>query len=384
MSISSRAGAEALIERLVQDANENAKDIIIFRCEKMDIKREKITQIISGEWKTGGLTYNELCAVYLAVYPLGLPDPNVFFENELINAMFVPLEKMYFDDYLTTIKNQGSKGICAGAFTAINEGGERVFHKRFLDMNAEEIINAFENSDKISRMTIKMYMGSLLAYVEWCQKNNYYKGVHSISRLSYVNVSLEKSIKRTVVKTPKELADLILDSRTWYLGVSMPIHLCLYWLGLENSEISDLKITDIDFNNKAIPSLDITNIPNEFLEVLQKYIDDTERSDDFLYVPFKPKSKAIVDKISKERQLSREILLLNDKLKQISADIYLTASSIRYSGALYTLRKIEMVRELEDKDFRTEFKVVSTTSKAYSKLKDLKSLYSDYKLVFNL
>lgn len=339
--------------------------------------------VVSNDTKVDALSYEEACALYVAMIPMGLPDIELYFQKEIVDVLSSKIGRMYFDDYIDTIKPT-TRNFVSGTLIMANNYGEKVFHKRFLDMTSDEIVRMLENCDIVNPMTVRKYIRVLSSYVDWCIKNRYYCGIHGINKTSSVNVSFIRSIKRTIIAAPEDLAAIVLNPYYWLLGVSMPMHLCLHWFGVENATICEIKKNDIDFDTNSIISIGLNNIPTCFMEVFKKYIDQIEISNELLYVPYRPRKKGDPNLKSKTDALARETKLLNEKLKNNNIEFAISASGLKTSGGLYQLSCIEKHKELTTDDYANVFQLSPEDTGHYTKLIDIKTLYREYKVAFNI
>lgn len=149
--------------------------------------------------------------------------------------------------YFNQIRN---KSTCHSASIALSKVEEHL-NDDIAKSFRTEIINALENCDYISYSTLRTELYIINDYINWYNKHIEVTNVSIIKNITSGEVDLSKSIRKNIFFSPEEVKN---STRFWPAkeGYFVPVVAYLYFLGFNNTEIINLKKSDVYEENGKV------------------------------------------------------------------------------------------------------------------------------------
>lgn len=379
-----------MLQRRVDAPNEITTDKITtaFSTSHLDFMRGKA--IADGSIKLESALDVELCAVYLALKDELYAPPEVFFDELMIKEAADFSEYDLIEEFLKTWSKNNNMFSPAKVMNLLCGAAEQI-GKSILTLSTQEIKELLGELDFLTYDSTRSAVGLIAGFVQWCTDNGYFQGYHAITDINVRNISLEEAIKRTVLKEPRELVDLMKKYQQYENSPTMPIYICFIWLGIAYADISELKQEDIDFEHKQILKYGVTFIPDPIIEALQEYMVSINE----LQHPYEARGEMfvkLVADVTNHRYTKQEISAIYfgrafgefmDFIKQLNINKKLTFKSIKVSGQLYHLRTISEGKYPSKDELIKSFSLDKQSKGKYTKILDYQKLYRDYLNAFD-
>lgn len=271
---------------------------------------------------------------------------------------------------------------------------EELLVKDVAEFSLENIEEFFSTIDFAEPNYVRTTIGDLSSYADWYCAYRNLPG-HHIREYKVEMFPYAKHFAPTIIKTPEELCNKLLQVYNIDDGQPAVILLCMAWLGLDVGEALGLRNEQVDPKNGAIYDVKgnvlIRNIPNCIQEILQVYSKTrtatreqnrvfTVYADDlgfFIKRMVTENSGKVGKPISKEQATVLITTLRNQYNGTTGADKTLNYTNVQRSGNFYRLRQMDLagvdVRSVKNAD-----KVRLCLGKSKRNHKDNMLLYNAY------
>lgn len=300
------------------------------------------------------------------------------------------------------IKETTANWVKSNSCSAVFESIGIVEYDKQIDLAQMQISDAVL---AISHCNISTYstafsaISTIRSYVKWCAKANCMSNINiDILNISIDDIDISDGLSKCLFKDESDLISSMRSVRTFNEGYYEVVAISLAWLGLDRAQILELKISDVDFENKTILTKDDSVIPmsNAIYDVLHTYsrtktamrgignsFMDVYRDDSFgkFVRKFTPASK-LGKKPLEKAQLHYSIYELNEAHKDNGGDTEFTISNVAMSGGLRRVYELEASGVDVFQSRNKELVVGAYRVKA--KLHEILWLYRNYKRAFSL
>lgn len=304
--------------------------------------------------------------------------------------------------FLKTIESESSNKAIVHMFNRF-EDLEVERQTDIADWQLNQIYNAIEELYIFDFGTMKQYLSTLTAYKRYV--DNYCRPINNRAKvlspkLDISNIYIADKIKRIFIKDPfdlKRTIESVIDpSQGYYICAAV----CFAWLGIPTKTMPLISDSSVNFYVRSIVDsecgINIQDIPFEIMDVLKKYWDADEAirvhhapcrvypvyNGKFLHIMSGQNSKKQVKPIN-YTSIRNEFAQLANKIRPDDG----TPSRLEYpnimrSGGLYRVRQLE--EKGVDVFVGASDDLLLQAYAAPGKTFDIRSLYRQYKLAFNL
>lgn len=235
------------------------------------------------------------------------------------------------------------------------------------------------------------------AYVKWCSENKVFSNITpNIIALSVDDIDTSDDFRKILFRNEEEFIKALRSVRPFDDGYFDIIASVFFWLGFSTQQMMEIKIEDVDFENKTVTydGVSIT-ISDSFCEILQTYAktkSGTRQSKNGPRLVYRDDSyNTFIRKFSPQNQLGQRlaksqiedaVYLLNKAYVSLGNESKFTSGNMIASGALARVYALEC-SGVDIRSLKNKF-IVIDAFRAKAKLHEIHWMYDNYKKAFNL
>lgn len=276
---------------------------------------------------------------------------------------------------------------------------EELFQKDLAEMSFNEAVEAISGLNIGTYKTAAGVQSFIRSYVKWCEQFNKFKNINlELCSINADDIDCSKRLCELVFKSEDELIKELGSVRPFDEGYPESIAVLLTWIGVKQSEISSIKISDVNLEKRWVYIRDrdlFASFSEKIADIFRVYEKTKvgyrsaggdsrpvfrDDSHDGYVKKYFPKGK------SGDPFTSVQIKHIVHHLNSIYVDNgnppKFTGSNILMSGALYRVWELEQ-RGIDVFSIKNK-KMVSNAFIAKANLYEILWLYKNYKRAFNL
>lgn len=269
----------------------------------------------------------------------------------------------------------------------------------FAQMQYADAVEALCNAGSMTYLSCMTLLTSARRYIKWCSKNDVFDNVsQAIKEISVDDIDISHIMAGLIFKDEDSFVHATRSMRPFDEGYYEVAVFALIWLGLDLQQIIDLKISDVDFENRVvfINGRVFATMSDATYNILYTYNRTKSASRDSKYKPrtvyrddsfdkfirkFAAPTQLGVKPLEKP-QVRTAINEINNEYKEKGNEPQFTPSNISISGGL---RRVFELEESGVDVFQVRNKeLVINAYRAEAKLYEILWMYRNYKRAISL
>lgn len=304
-------------------------------------------------------------------------------------------ERFLQDVFSKTVKNSNS---CYAIFDGLSVAEESSC-KDVAVMSIEEVLSAIGKVNISKYATAASALSLIKKYVQWCAENKVFNiSGKEFDEISVDHIDISESLSKLLFKDEDDFLTALRSVRPFDDGYLEVVVMVFSWVGIELSQIFDVKIPDVDlfdrviYLNNGLKKISFSERVGEILTVYSRTrmakrqngtcLRDVYRDDSYnMFIRrFCPKSQ--LGRELTKPQIKAAVNQMNQDYIELGNTAKFTTRNVCMSGALRRVYELEQTG-VDIFSIKNKSSVIEAY-RASDKLYEILWLYRSYKRAFNL